>query len=483
MSAGVREPGAGPGVEAGVSGKLWGGRFGAEGGRGAESFTASIGFDRRLWRQDIAGSIAHARMLARVGVLSDAEAGAIVAGLLEIRGEIERGEFPFRVEYEDIHINIEKRLTEKIGPVGGKLHTGRSRNDQVALDMHLYMKEAIGEVAAAVAGLQRALVDLAERELAADPPTVMPGYTHLQRAQPVLFSHHVLAYFWMLERDRGRLADCRRRTDVSPLGAAALAGTSHPVDREMVARELGFGGIYENSMDAVSDRDYLIEFLAAAAILMMHLSRFCEELILWSSFEFGFIEISDAYATGSSIMPQKKNPDVAELVRGKSGRVFGHLMGLLTVMKGLPLAYHTDMQEDKEAVFDVLDTLLKVLPAFTGMISTLEVRRERLRIAVRGDFSNATDLADYLVRRGMPFREAHEVVGRVVRHCLDRGRALEDLSAAELRAFSPLFGEDAPAVLAAAAVVAARRSAGGTAPERVREQLARARAALERKDA
>ncbi len=456
--------------------KPWGGRFSAEGGRAAEAFTASIGFDRRLWRQDIAGSIAHARALARAGVLTAAEAETIIRGLEEIAAEIARGDFPFRTEYEDIHLNIERRLVEKIGPLGGKLHTGRSRNDQVALDMHLYMKDEIRTILAEVAALQRALVDLAERHL--DPPALMPGYTHLQRAQPVLFSHHLLAYFWMLERDRGRLADCLRRTDLSPLGAAALAGTAYPVDPEATARELGLAGVYENSLDAVSDRDFLLEFLAAAAILMVHLSRLGEELVLWSSAEFGFVEPDDAYATGSSIMPQKKNPDVAELVRGKAGRVFGHLMGLLTVMKGLPLAYHTDMQEDKEAVFDVVDTLHQVLPVLAALISTLHVRRERLRAALAGDHSGATDLADYLVRRGMPFREAHEVVGRVVRHCLEAGRALEELTAEELRRFSPLFGEDAPAVVAPEAVVAARRARGGTAPERVREQLARARQAL-----
>ncbi len=459
--------------------KLWGGRFDREGGRGAEGFTASLSFDRRLYRQDIAGSIAHARMLARAGVLTAAEADQIVAGLREIEGEIERGEFPFRVELEDIHLNIEKRLTEKIGPVGGKLHTGRSRNDQVALDMHLYMKETLVRMRERVHRLQAALAARAEEALnGPDGPVLMPGYTHLQRAQPVLLAHHLLAYFWMLERDQGRLADCLGRTDVMPLGAAALAGTSYPIDREFVARELGFAAIYPNSMDAVSDRDFLLEFLAAAAILMTHLSRFCEEVVIWSSYEFGFVELADAYATGSSIMPQKKNPDVAELARGKAGRVFGRLMGLLTVMKGLPLAYHTDMQEDKEAVFDAVDTLDAVLPALAGMVETMAFRAGRLRAALRGDFSNATDLADYLARKGLPFREAHETVGRAVRFCLDHGRALEDLTLDELRRFSPLFETDALQALEPASVVGARRSAGGTAPERVAEQLAQAKRIL-----
>lgn len=459
-------------------GKLWGGRFAEETDERAERFTASLPFDRRLYREDIRGSQAHARMLGETGIITRDEAERIISGLAEIKEEIEKGEFPFRIEYEDIHLNIEKRLIEKIGPLGGKLHTARSRNDQVALDMHLYMKSVIGEVSRHVHELQQALVMQAERHLGPEP-VIMPGYTHLQRAQPILLSHHLLAYFWMLERDQTRLADCLRRTDVSPLGAAALAGTSYPIDRVMVAKELGFSSIYPNSIDAVSDRDFLIEFLACAAMIMMHLSRLCEEIILWSSAEFAFVELPDAFSTGSSIMPQKKNPDVAELVRGKAGRVYGHLVGLLTVMKGLPLAYHTDMQEDKEAVFDTVDTLKAALPALTGLVSHLRWRPERIRAALCGDFSNATDLADHLVRKGMPFREAHEVVGKIVRYCIEKGKTLEDLDAAELVRFSPLFQGADPSAFDHRRVVEARLTAGGTAPGRVREQLAMARAIID----
>ncbi|MBX6377236.1 MAG: argininosuccinate lyase [Clostridia bacterium] len=457
-----------------ASDKLWGGRFGPGGGRAAEAFTASLDFDRRLYRYDIAGSIVHARMLARVGVLTAEEAERIVRGLEAVREEIEAGTFPFRREYEDIHLNVERRLIELIGPVGGKLHTGRSRNDQVALDMHLYAKEAIARLQERLRRLQAILLRRAEEEV----DTLMPGYTHLQHAQPVLLAYHLLAYFFMFQRDRQRLADCLRRTDVMPLGAGALAGTSFPIDRRWVAAELGFRDVYANGMDAVSDRDYLLELLAAAAIVMVHVSRLCEELVLWSSREFGFVEFDDAHATGSSMMPQKKNPDVAELARGKAGRVFGHLVGLLTVVKALPLAYHTDLQEDKEAVFDAVDTVEAVLEALAGALETLRFRRRRLEEALRGDFANATDAADYLVRRGLPFREAHAVVGQAVRLCLESGRALEDLTPEEWRRLSPLVGDDIREVLSPRAVVAARRSEGGTAPERVREQLALAAALL-----
>lgn len=469
MVEGASRPGGAAGAG---SDKPWGGRFAADAGRAAEGFTASLPFDRRLYRQDLEGSRAHVRMLARTGIITPEEARTLLAGLDAVQREIEAGTFPFRIEYEDIHLNVERRLAELLGPVAGKLHTARSRNDQVALDMHLFVKEEAGALRELARRLQRALLGQARRHLDSPAgPTIMPGYTHLQRAQPVLLSHHLLAYFWMLQRDRERLADCRRRADLSPLGAAALAGTSWPVEREQVAAELGLAGVYPNSMDAVSDRDFVLELLSCCAIVMVHLSRLAEEIILWSTREFGFVELPDAYATGSSIMPQKKNPDVAELVRGKAGRVFGHLLGLLVVMKGLPLAYHADMQEDKEAVFDALDTVKACLEVIAGLVEKLEFRAERMGAAVRGDFSNATDLADELARRGVPFREAHALAGLVVRWCLERDRALEELTLDELRQLVPQADEGVLAALRPEAVVALRRSAGGTAPERVREQL------------
>lgn len=451
--------------------KLWGGRFGADAGKGAEGFTSSLSFDRRLYDQDIRGSMAHARMLGQVGVLSPEEAEAIVAGLEAVREEIETGQFPFREEFEDIHLNIERRLIEKIGPLGGKLHTARSRNDQVVTDMHLLIKEEIENLDRRVVELQTALLDLAEANL----ETIMPGYTHLQRAQPVLFAHHLMAYFAMLDRDRERLAGCHQRADRLPLGAAALAGTSFPIDPGLVAKELGFAGIYDNSMDAVSDRDFLLEFLAASAVIMVHLSRFCEELVLWSSREFAFIELDDRYTTGSSIMPQKKNPDVAELVRGKTGRVFGHLMGLLTVMKGLPLAYHTDMQEDKEGVFDTVDTLHRCLGILPDVVRTMRLRKDNMARAAREDYATATDLADYLVRKGMPFREAHGVVGRAVGICVEEGIDLDQLGLERLRELSPLFDDDALACLEPERIVAARCRPMGTARERVEAVIRRGR--------
>jgi argininosuccinate lyase len=387
---------------------------------------------------------------------------------------VRRGEVSFRIEDEDIHMNVERLLHERIGPVAGKLHTARSRNDQVALDMHLYLRDAIAAVRAGVRELQTALVQAAEAHL----DVVIPGYTHLQRAQPVLFAHHLLAYFWMLERDIGRLDDCDRRTDMLPLGAGALAGTTFPIDRELVMRELGFSQLYENSLDAVSDRDYLIEFLAAASILMMHLSRLAEEIILWTSEEFGWIELSDAYCTGSSMMPQKKNPDVAELVRGKTGRVYGHLLGLLTVLKGLPLAYNKDLQEDKEGVFDTVDTLLPALRLFAEMISTLRVKRERLRDLFERDFSNATDVADYLAARGVPFREAHAVVGQLVLEAIRRGTNLAGLPFEVYQKASDRFGPDIYEVLDITRVVDARRVRGGTAKPAVEAQLALAKVRL-----
>jgi argininosuccinate lyase len=455
--------------------KLWGGRFRHQTAAEMEEFNSSIQFDHRLWQEDIDGSLAHVKMLAAVGVLSAAEADTIGRGLAEIRAEIEQGQFDFSPELEDIHMHIEHRLMEKIGPVGGKVHTARSRNDQVALDTHLYVRRQVDKVLDLIAALQRELIQQAEKHL----DVIMPGYTHLQHAQPVLLAHHLLAYVHMLQRDRQRFLDCRERADLMPLGAGALAGTGFPIDRELVAKELGFSALYENSLDAVSDRDYILEFLAAAAICMVHLSRLAEELILWSSQEFSFVELDEAYSTGSSIMPQKKNPDVPELVRGKAGRVAGHLLALLMTVKGLPLAYNKDLQEDKEALFDTVDTLTACLSIFAPLIATLKVNRDRMRQAVSGDFSTATDLADYLARRGLPFREAHAVVGRLVQLCLDQGKSLEDLSLKELQQASTLFEPDALAALTPEAAVAARTSSGGTALEQVKLQLARAKALVQ----
>ncbi len=454
--------------------KPWGGRFTQPTDAFVEAFTASVDFDRRLYHYDIQGSIAHARMLAHVGVLSEEECRAIVEGLEAIEREIEAGEFPWSVALEDVHMNIEARLTERIGETGKKLHTGRSRNDQVATDLRLYLRDEIDAIRAEIHRLQSALVDLAEREA----ETIMPGFTHLQVAQPVTFGHHMLAWFEMLERDRARLADCRRRVNVMPLGAAALAGTSFPIDREYTAALLGFDGVCENSLDAVSDRDFVIELLAAASLVMTHLSRFSEELILWSSQQFDFIELADSFCTGSSIMPQKKNPDVPELVRGKSGRVYGHLMGLLTLMKAQPLAYNKDNQEDKEPLFDAVDTLKGSLKVYADMMGALTVKRERMREAALAGFATATDLADYLVRKGLPFRDAHEVVGKAVQYGVVHGKDLADMSLEELRRFSPVIDADVFEVLTLEGSVAARNHIGGTAPEQVRAAAARARARL-----
>jgi len=461
--------------------KLWSGRFEEETAKEVEAFTASVPFDKRLYREDIAGSIAHARMLARQGIITPEEAEAIVQELEAIREEIERGEFEWRLEHEDVHLNIEAALIERLGEMEAKLHTGRSRNDQIALDMRLYIKRTVEEITAAIVELQRALLALAE----AYPDVVMPGYTHLQRAQPVLFAHHILAYFWMLERDKGRFADAARRADVCPLGAGALAGSTLPLDPEFVARELGFADVFANSVDAVSDRDFVVEFLAACAILMTHLSRLCEEIVLWSTAEFGFVELADAYATGSSMMPQKKNPDVAELVRAKAGRVFGHLVAMLTVLKGLPLAYNRDLQEDKEGLFDAVDTVLASLRVVAGMLRTLKVNEARMRQAAEGrgtaspSLLLATDLAEYLVRKGMPFRQAHRVVGELVKRCLREGRELWDLSLEEFKEASEMFEEDVFELLSVEASVAARKTPGGTAPERVEEQIRKAKERLQ----
>lgn len=451
--------------------KLWGGRFAKEGDRLVEEFHSSLFFDRRLYRQDIRGSIAHARMLGRVGVITEDETAQIVNGLEAVLEDIEAGRVEFSSAVEDIHSLVEQELVKKIGAVGKKLHTGRSRNDQVALDVRMYLKDEIGEISGLLQRLRRTLLELAEEHV----ETVMPGYTHLQRAQPVTYAHHLLAYFEMFGRDLGRLHDCYYRTDVLPLGAGALAGTVFPLDREFVARELGFGRISENSLDAVSDRDFVIEFCAAAAVIMMHLSRFCEEIILWSTSEFAFIEVDDAYATGSSIMPQKKNPDMAELTRGKAGRVFGALQAVLTMMKGLPLAYNKDMQEDKEVLFDVVDTVKKCLTVFEPMVRTLRLREGAMRRATRGGFVNATDLADYLVRKGMAFREAHGIVGRAVLYCIENDKDLESLTLEEFRKFSAVIEEDVYPAISIEQSLAARRVYGGPAPEAVREAIARAR--------
>ena len=436
-------------------------------------YTVSIHYDRRLYRQDIAGSIVHARMLARQGIIDGDDAALIVAGLEKARQEIEDGSFPWDDSLEDLHMNIESRLHQLIGPAAGRLHTGRSRNDQVALDMRLYAREAMDGAIAGLRGTQGALVALAGRY--AD--VVMPGYTHLQRAQPVLFAHHALAYFQMFQRDVERFRDCRRRADVLPLGSGALAGVAYPTDREYLARELGFSRVSANSMDAVSDRDFLLEWLSAASICMMHLSRLAEEIVLWSSREFDFIRLSDEFTTGSSIMPQKRNPDFAELARGKTGRVYGNLMGLLTVLKGLPLTYNRDLQEDKEGFFDTVDTLLPTLNVFQGMLNGLTLNVEKVTRIAGESFVLATDLADYLVGKGVPFREAHGVMRELCRFCESRGKELLDLSLEEFRRFSPHFDDGVYRVTPASSA-AARDNPGGTAPNRVAEELERARKLL-----
>jgi len=433
-------------------------------------YTASIPFDWRLYQHDIAGSIAHAKMLAGQGIIAPKEAESIISGLKSIKAEIEQGKFQFKPELEDIHLNIEACLMDKIGEAGGKLHTARSRNDQVALDLRLWTKEAIAETRGKLRGLQRALIDLAQ----ANKEVAMPGYTHLQPAQPVLLAHHLLAYFEMLQRDIDRFGDCLKRTDVMPLGSGALAGVGYNIDREFLARELGFSEISQNSLDAVSDRDFVIEYEAAASLGMMHLSRLAEEIILWSSAEFNFIELDDAYATASSIMPQKKNPDVAELVRGKTGRLYGHLTAMLTTMKALPLAYNRDMQEDKEGFFDGVDTLLATLEVLAGIIKTIGVKKENMKQATQRGYLLATDLADYLVKKGEAFRSAHNIVGKLVSYAAQKGKALNELSLVEYKQFSPLFGEDVRSITTETSI-AARDNTGGTAPKQVNKALARAR--------
>jgi argininosuccinate lyase len=455
--------------------KPWGGRFARPTDRVVEAYTASIDVDRRLAREDILGSIAHARMLGRQGIIPAEDAARIVTGLERLLDEVERGEFPLDPALEDIHMNVEARLAALIGPeVAGRLHTARSRNDQVALDARLWTLRAIDEMVDAIDRLQAVLLDLAERHA----EDILPGYTHLQRAQPVTLGHHLMAYVEMLERDVSRFTDCARRTASSPLGSGALAGAPYPLDREGVARELGLAGVTENSLDAVSDRDFVVEFQAAAAICMMHLSRLAEEIVLWSTTEFGFITLDDAFATGSSLMPQKKNPDVAELARGRTGRIYGNLIAILTTLKALPLSYNRDLQEDKPGLFDTFDTLMSTLDIMARMLPTVRFHTERMRAAAGAGYALATDVADYLVQKGLPFREAHHIVGALVAYAAEQGRGLHELTLAEYQRFSPLFEDDVRAISAESAVCA-RDVPGGTAPHRVREAVARARARLQ----
>jgi len=465
----MSEPPATPSDPLGKKSSAWSGRFDEPVADFVLRYTASIGFDRRMALADIQGSLAHAAMLARQGIISTDDLAEIERGLAQVRGEIERGEFAWRLDLEDVHLNVEKRLTDLVGDAGKRLHTGRSRNDQVATDLRLWLRDEVDRIVVVVRALQRALVAQAERHAA----TVMPGFTHLQVAQPVTFGHHLLAYVEMFERDRERLLDARRRINRLPLGAAALAGTTFPIDRAFVAERLGFEAIAENSLDAVSDRDFAIEFASAAALLMMHVSRLAEELVLWMNPRFGFVRLPDRFTTGSSIMPQKKNPDVPELARGKSGRVIGHLMGLLTLMKGQPLAYNKDNQEDKEPLFDTVDTVLDTLRAFVEMVPGLEAEANAMRRAASEGYSTATDLADYLVRKGLPFREAHEAVARAVKAASARGVDLAELSLAQLKEFSPLIEADAQQVLTLDGSVRARDHLGGTAPSQVLQQVAR----------
>lgn len=457
-----------------MSDMMWGGRFTKAEEKNALDFNASISYDCRMYREDIAGSIAHAKMLAAHGIISKEDQEKITKGLLSIKKEIDEGTFPFSVELEDIHMNIEKRLTEEIGDAGARLHTARSRNDQCALDLHMYMKRNIPRLSEKLIAVLEALLAASKKY----QDVILPGYTHMQRAQPVLFAHHMLAYFAMLERDFKRLEDCYDMCDMSPIGACALAGTTYPTHPEEEANDLHFASVYGNSLDAVSDRDYLLQFLSFASICAMHLSRLSEEFIYWSTSEFQFIELDDGYSTGSSIMPQKKNPDMCELIRGKTGRVYGHLIGLLTVMKGLPLAYDKDMQEDKEGVFDALDTLYFALDIYAGMISTMTVNGDHTRQVLESDFSNATDMADYLAKKGLPFRQAHAVVGSAVHYCIEHHKVLLDLSMEEFRSMSPLFEEDIKEALSIENCVKNRESYGGTGPKSVERQQTHAEKAV-----
>lgn len=452
--------------------KLWAGRFSKETDTAVNAYNSSISFDARMYKQDIKGSCAHARMLAAQGIITSDDAGLIIDGLNDILLDIESNKLSFDPLAEDIHMFIEAELTSRIGDAGKRLHTGRSRNDQVALDLRMYLLDIIAEIRAGMLELYSVLISICRENL----ETIMPGYTHLQRAQPITIAHHLMAYVEMLARDIDRLDDCSRRMNVMPLGSGALAGTTYDLDRQSVADELGFADITMNSLDGVSDRDYAIELTSMLSIFMMHLSRLSEEIILWSSQEFAFVELDDAYSTGSSIMPQKKNPDIAELTRGKTGRVYGSLITLLTMMKGLPLAYNKDMQEDKEAVFDAVDTVLMCLPAFSGMLSTMRIRKDRCRQAAAGGFTNATDLADYLVKRGLPFRSAHEVSGRMVRYCVEKSCALDDLSLEEMMTFSDMIGDDIFDAISLDTCVSQRRITGAPAPETVAAAIDKAAA-------
>ncbi|EKS19534.1 argininosuccinate lyase [Streptococcus sp. F0441] len=454
--------------------KLWGGRFEGTVEEWVEQFGASISFDHQLAKFDLMGSLAHVQMLGQTGILSLEEAEQIQDGLKALLRDLEAGELHFDIANEDIHMNMEVLLTEKIGPLAGKLHTARSRNDQVATDMHLYLKEQLGHVLDKLANLNSVLLDLAEKHV----ETIMPGYTHLQHAQPISFAHHLMAYYNMFQRDSERFAFNLKHTDLSPLGAAALAGTTFPIDRQLSSDLLGFQQPYTNSLDAVSDRDFILEFLSNASILMMHMSRFCEEIINWCSFEYQYISLSDSFSTGSSIMPQKKNPDMAELIRGKTGRVYGHLLGLLTVMKSLPLAYNKDLQEDKEGMFDTVETILNSLDVLAGMLSSMQVNKAKMQQSTENDFSNATELADYLAEKGLPFREAHEIVGKLVLDSIKHGKNIQDWDLEELQAYHPLIEEDIYIYLRPETAVRRRNSLGGTGFEQVKYQIEQAKKEL-----
>lgn len=447
--------------------KLWGGRFDGKNEEWIDVFGASIAFDQKLAKQDLIGSLAHVKMLVKTGILSTEEGQQIIQGLENLQVKLANNELQFTVQNEDVHLNMETFLHETIGPVAGKLHTARSRNDQVATDMHLYLKEILQQVIEKLTELRLVLVEKAETHI----ETILPGYTHLQHAQPISFAHHLMAYYQMFTRDQQRFTENIQRTDLSPLGAAALAGTTFPIDRQFAAKELGFSQIYQNSLDAVSDRDFILEFLSNASILMMHLSRLCEEIILWCSHEYQFVELTDTFSTGSSIMPQKKNPDMAELIRGKTGRVYGNLVGLLTVMKGLPLAYNKDLQEDKEGMFDTAETILSSLAIMSGMIATMKVNKEKMLASTQKDFSNATELADYLASKGIPFRQAHEIVGKLVLQCIQNGYYLQDIPLNEYQAITPLIEEDIYEKLDAYTAVKRRHSLGGTGFDQVKSQI------------
>ncbi len=455
-------------------GELLRSRFQKQANESVQRFVASIPFDWRLYRQDIAGSIAHVKMLGRQNIIKQENADLIISGLTSILEEIEQGRFEFSQELEDIHMNIENRLFQKIGDVAGEMHTARSRNDQIALDMRLFTRESISETIKELRGFQQVLLDIAE----ANSELIMPGYTHLQQAQPVLFAHHMLAYFEMIQRDIDRFNDCLKRVDVMPLGSGALAGVTYPIDRDFVAKELGFSQISSNSIDAVSDRDFILDYESAASITIMHLSRLAEEIVLWSSSEFGFIEIDDAYATSSSIMPQKKNPDIVELIRGKTGRIYGNFTGLLTMMKGLPLSYNRDMQEDKEGFFDTVDTLLSVISIFSELIKTLTVNKDRMNKAVNNDFILTTDLADYLAKKGLPFRQAHAVVGELVQYSIKNKKSLKEMKLEEYRSYSPLFEKDLFDINVKTSIDA-RNVYGGTSAKQVKSAISRARRIVE----